>query len=435
MLKEMQSADIAEMFEEVEKKDCLIMLKMMDKEEAAEVLSYLSINKQREIVEGVFDKQLQEIINEMAFDDKLDLINEMPSNFVRKILQFTPAHERNLINHFLNYPEDSMGGIMTIEYVEVKKNFTVKDALDYIRKTGLDKETIYNCYVIDDKRKLEGVVSLRKLLFSPDDSKIEEIMDNNVVYGITSENQEEAIKKFKKYDLISLPVVDSEGRLVGIITIDDVIDAMDVEHTEDLQKFMGFTGEPEREDYLNTSVFQQFKRRAVWVVSLAALGLVSGYIIHSYESYLETLIILALYIPMLADTGGNVGSQAATIVVRALALDEISYTDYFKVLFKELRISLLLSIPVGMVAFGRILFLSSGVELPPGFTFLRVALTITIALSIQVVTSTCIGASLPLLAKKLNQDPAVMSSPALTTMVDITGLMIYFTTARLILGL
>lgn len=324
---------------------------------------------------------------------------------------------------------------MTSEYISITDYIQVSEALKRVRLEATKKETIYYLYVINEKRALIGFVSLSDLILANPDSLIKDIMQDEVIYAEVDEDQEKAARKIQKYDLIAIPVVNGNHTLVGIITHDDALDIITQEQTEDLEKIMAIGGTHEAGVYLRTPALTHFKNRAVWIISLAALGLVSGIIIHSFESTLSTMMILALYMPMVADTGGNTGSQSATVIVRALALGEVTFRDTLRVLWKELRISILLAIALGLLSWGKVMFLSQGTEIPQGFNLEIIGFAIAIALSLQVVTATLTGALLPLIASKLKLDPAVVASPALTTVVDITGLLIYFTTAKTFLGI
>jgi magnesium transporter len=324
---------------------------------------------------------------------------------------------------------------MSTDYAALSPDLTVSDAIAQLRREAPNKETIYYSYVIDANRRLLGFVSLKDLILSRPDSRVRDIMHRDFIFAHIDDDQEDAARKISKYDLIALPVVNGDNALVGVITHDDAIDIIEQEHTEDMEKLMAIAGRHEERAYLRTPALVHFKNRAYWIVGLAALGLVSGVIIHSYETTLMHLLILALYMPMLTDTGGNTGSQSAAVVVRALALGEIAPGDVLRVLFKELRISLLLAGILGVLSWGKVMFLSQGTAIPPGYSLSMIGLAIATALGLQVVSATLIGAMLPLLAARCKLDPAVVASPALTTVVDITGLVLYFTTAKFLLGL
>jgi magnesium transporter len=349
----------------------------------------------------------------------------MPANIVKKILKNTSKDKRDLINHFLKYPENSAGSIMTIEYVDLKKEMTVKEALASIKKVGVDKETINTSYVIDENRKLEGIVSLRKLIINEEDTVIKDIMQTNIISINTHMDQEEIASIIKKYDLLVVPVVDTEGRLVGIITIDDVVDIIDQENTEDFQKMAAM--QPSDEEYLKTGIFTSAKHRVIWLLVLMISATITGNIIKQYNDILQSVVILAAFIPMLMDTGGNSGSQSATLVIRGLALDEIRLKDVWKVLWKEFRVSIVVGFVLAGVNFIRIYFLER--------TDLYVAITVCVSLFVTVVTAKLVGGVLPIIAKKMKLDPAIMASPLITTIVDAVALVTYFSIATILLSL
>lgn len=432
---ELHPAEIAELISIVEPEEVWIFLESLDLSKRTEIFIHLDLDLQTEIAEIIDRKKLVELLTEMPADDRVDLFKKFPVEKQELILPALAQAEREDIRKLASYPERSAGSIMTSEYVSIPENLTVSEAINKIRLEAPQKETIYYSYIVNDKRQLLGFISLADLILANPTSLVRDIMHENIIYAQADEDQESAARKIQMYDLIALPVVGENNVLVGIITHDDALDVITQEHTEDMEKLMAIAGSHESGVYLKTSSFKHFKNRAAWIVSLAALGLVSGMIIHSFEATLTNLMILALYMPMVADTGGNTGSQSATVVVRALALREISFSDIFKVLWKELKVSILLSAILGLLSFLKVLFLSSGSEIPAGYNLSNIALVIALALSLQVITSTLIGALLPLVASKLKLDPAVVASPALTTIVDITGLLIYFSTAKLLLGI
>nr|HPL53144.1 magnesium transporter [Bacillota bacterium] len=336
-LLEMNTVDIAEILEKVEKHQLVKIFRILPKDIAAGVFSYIPVELQQHIIESITAKETKTIIEELFFDDAIDIIEEMPANLVKKILMSTDYNMRKLINQFLNYPEDSAGSIMTIEYVDLKKEMTVNQAIQHIKLTGIDKETINTCYVIDKNRKLEGVISIRKLILSNGTDLLSDIMNDDVIYIRTLDDQENAAMLFKKYDLLTMPVVDNERRLVGIITVDDIVDIIDRENTEDLQKMAAM--QPSDEEYLKTSAFALAKNRIMWLLILMISATFTGNIIRKYENILHSVVILAAFIPMLMDTGGNAGSQSSVLIIRGLALGEIELRDSFKVFWKELRVS------------------------------------------------------------------------------------------------
>ncbi len=422
---EMNVVDIAEVFEELDMDKVLVMFRLLPKEIAVDVFSYITTEQQEYLIEAIADKEIKTIVDELFLDDTVDLLEEMPANIVKKVLKNTDKNKRELINQFLKYPENSAGSIMTIEYVDLKKEMTVKEALEHIKKTGVDKETINTCYVMNQHRRLEGIVSLRKLIINNEEVVIEEIMQTNIIAINTHTDQEEIASLMKKYDLLVVPVVDNENRLVGIITIDDVVDIIDQENTEDLQKMAAM--QPSDEEYLKTNVFNLAKHRVVWLLVLMISATITGNIIKRYEDALQAVVVLTAFIPMLMDTGGNSGSQSATLVIRGLALDEIRLKDVGKVLWKEFRVSLIVGIVLSVVNFLRIYYLE-------GEEFL-IALTVGISLFLTVVLAKVVGGTLPIAAKKVNLDPAIMASPLITTIVDAVALVAYFSIASYLLGL
>jgi len=424
-LKDMNVVDIAQLLDETSQEKMLIIFRILPKDISADVFSYLSSEKQRYIIESITDKEIKNIIDELFLDDTIDFLEELPANVVKKVLKNTDENTRALINQFLKYPENSAGSIMTIEYVDLKKEMTVREALEHIKRTGIDKETIDTCYVMDKNRKLEGVISIRQLILNDDDTIIGDIMDENVIYVHTLEDQEQVADVFRKYDFNSMPVVDNENRLVGIITIDDIVDIIEQENTEDFQKMAAMA--PSEEEYLKTSVFTLAKHRIVWLLVLMISATFTGNIIEKFEKTLQSVVVLAAFIPMIMDTGGNAGSQSSTLIIRGLALGEIESKDIFKVIWKELRVSVIVGIILSAVNFARIYFLEK--------TDFYVTLAISISVFFTVVIAKIVGGVLPIAAKKLKMDPAIMASPLITTIVDALALLIYFTAATALLGL
>lgn len=428
-------AEIADFISALNPEEIREILLLLNPELRANIFSQLNEDLQLEITEKMDRRQLAQLITDMSSDDRVDLFKNLPEKTRNSLLPALAQAERDDILKLAKYKEKTVGAVMTSEYAALPAYITVKEALDKLRKEAPDKETIYYIYVIDENRKLIGFVSLKDLILAKENEKIANIMERNVISVNVNEDQEEAARKIQKYDLLAIPVIDDDNTLLGILTHDDVLDIVTQEQTEDIEKLMAISGEHKPGEYLAKSVWRHFLNRVYWIVSLAIIGLISGMIIHNFEKVLTQLIILALYMPMLADTGGNTGSQAATVVIRALALKEISPKDFFKVLFKELRIAILLSLVLGIITLTKVIFLSHDTEIPSGFTLPQIGIVIAVALSLQVIVSTLIGSVLPLIAVLLKIDPAVVASPALTTIVDITGLLIYFTTAKLLLGL
>lgn len=416
---------IAELIEKLEISDTILVFRMLPKDLAVDVFNYISNESQINIISSITSKELQYIIDELFFDDRIDLLEEMPAKVVKEILKYSNIEERKLINEFLNYPEYSAGSLMTIEYVDLKKNMTANEAIDHIKLTGVNKETIYTCYVIDEKRKLQGTISLRNLILSDSNLQVEDIMRKDVVYVNTHQDQEEVANIFKKYDLIAVPVVDMEDRLTGIITIDDIVDVMEQETTEDFQKMAAMS--PSEEEYLNTGVWKLAKNRLMWLVILMISATFTGNIIKRFEDVLQSVVLLTAFIPMLMDTGGNAGSQSATLVIRSIALGEIQGKDTLKVIWKELRVSLIVGIILSLLNFIRICFIEK--------VSFYISLTVSITLFFTVVLAKVVGAILPILAKKLKLDPAIMASPLITTVVDAASLIVYFTVAKFLLGI
>jgi magnesium transporter len=416
--------DIAALLSEIKDKELVVKIfRILPKDIAADVFSYMEHEQKLFIINSITDAEVANIINDLYIDDTVDFLEELPANMVKKILKNTDEATRAIINQFLNYPEHSAGSIMTIEYVDLKKEMTVEEALEHIRKTGVDKETINTCYVIDENRILEGIISIRKLILCDKNSIIKDIMKKDFIYVNTLDDQETVAKFFKKYDLISIPVTDNEKRLVGIITIDDIIDIIDQENTEDLQKMAAMA--PSEEEYLKTSTLQLAKNRITWLLILMISATFTGNIIRKFEDVLQSVVILAAFIPMLMDTGGNAGSQSSTLIIRGLALGEIKSKDVLKVIKKELGVSLLTGIVLAFINFLRLYFLEK--------TNLLISITVCISLFFTVVLAKVVGGILPIAAKKAKVDPAIMASPLITTIVDALALIIYFTTAKVLL--
>ncbi|WP_208074437.1 magnesium transporter [Bittarella massiliensis (ex Durand et al. 2017)] len=415
--------DIAELFEEMPENTLVLLFRLMPKETASEVFSHLDSDVQQRIVEGVTDKELATILDELFFDDTVDFIEEMPANLVKRVLKNTDPTTRRLINQVLKYPEDSAGSLMTLEFMELKKDETVAQAIVDIRRNSLEKETIETCFVTSSTRVLEGTVTLQNILTSRDDTSIQEIVDKDIFSVSTTEDQSVVADLFKKYELLSMPVVDSENRLVGIITIDDVLDVIEEENSEDIYIMGAVT--PSEDSYLKSSVFELAKHRILWLLVLMISASITGFIIRRFDEVLSSMVLLAAYIPMLMDTGGNAGSQSATMIIRGLALGEIKTRDAFRIIRKEFAISLLVGSVLAVVNLGKLLFLDR--------VSLMVAVTICISLFCTVIVAKICGGLLPILAEKCKVDPAIMASPLITTIVDAVSLTIYFVLATAIL--
>ena len=408
--------DIAEVFEEFPKEKYLIIFKLLPKDFSSEVFSYLSPEKQQEVIENITDDEIKFIVEDMYLDDTVDFIEEMPANIVDKILKNTSSDKRKLINQMLKYPENSAGSVMTVEYISFKDNYTVKQAIEYYRKVAIDKEETDICFVTDTKKKLVGIISLKTLILSKDDSYIQDEMDTNFVSVLTLDDQEEIAALFRKYDLTTMPVVDHEDRLVGVITVDDIVDVIDQENTEDIQKMAAMN--PSDEEYLKESVVSLAKHRILWLLVLMISATFTGLVIKKYEDILQSAVYLATFIPMLMDTGGNAGSQSATLVIRGIALEEIEFSDIFRVIWKELRVSILVGFILSAVNFIRIYYFTrSGLE---------TSLVVAISMFLTVIMAKVVGGVLPLVAKSLKIDPAIMASPLITTIVDTAALIIFF---------
>ncbi len=422
---EMMAADIAAVMDDLEDEDSLKMFRILPKSMAADVFANLELDGQQYIIQSLSDKEASNIIDNLMADDATDLLEEMPANVVKKILANASPETRADINHLLRYPEDSAGSIMTVEYVDLKENMTVADAIDRIRKVGLDSETINICYVLDEQRVLVGTVALRYLLIKKPDEVIGDIMNENLVSIGTMTDQEEAARIFQKYDFTAMPVVDQEDRMVGIITIDDVVDIMEEEATEDIEKMAAMV--PSDKTYFKTSVWETYKKRIPWLLFLMISATFTGAIITSYESALSNYVILTAYIPMLMDTGGNCGSQASVSIIRGISLGEIEFRDLFKAIWKEIRVAVICGATLAVVNFFKLMLID---RLVP-----QVALVICLTLIVVVLIAKVIGCTLPLLADRIHLDPAVMASPFITTIVDAISLLAYFQIATHILHL
>ncbi len=425
LLSEMQPADIAEIFEQATDKDIPVLFRILPKELAAEVFVEFDSDKQEILVNSFSDSELREVLDELFMDDAADIVEEMPATVAKRILKNTDANTRRQINQLLAYPEDSAGSIMTTEYIDLKRTMTVDEAFDRIRKIGFDTETIYTCYVIGSRRKLFGTVSLRDLLLSGKDEIIGDIMDENVVSAHTLDDKEEVAAMFERYDMLALPVVDSEGRLVGIVTVDDAIDVIQEEASEDIELMAAIL--PSEKTYLKTGVFETFKSRIPWLLFLMISATFTGAIISSFEARLAQCIALVAFIPMLMGTGGNAGSQTSVSVIRALSLGDIEFKDIMRVIWKELRVAVIIGVVLGVINFIK-LYLVDFLWLhtfDTGAELVEMA-TICLTLIFVIIVAKMLGAALPIVAKKIGLDPAVMASPLVTTILDAVSLLIYF---------
>ncbi|MDR1617161.1 MAG: magnesium transporter [Syntrophomonadaceae bacterium] len=415
--------DIAEMLEDMSQEEVVLLFRILPKDQAAEVFSYLSSNRRKYVVLAIHGSLLNHIFDELFFDDKIDFLEEMPSNVVKSLLASSLPEDRNLINQFLNYPDNSAGSLMTIEYVDLKKNMTAKQAMDRIKKIGLDKETIYTCYVLDDTRRLEGIISLKVLVLAQDEQIIGDIMDTNVILAEAYDDQEEVAEQFMKYDLIAIPVVDGEKRLIGIITIDDIMDVIEQENTEDFQKMAAIS--PSDEKYLETGVFTMAKNRIIWLLVLMISATVTGSIITHFEALLSSAVVLAAFIPMLMNSGGNAGSQSATMVIRGMALGEIELSNFTSIIWKELRIGFLAGFILAAVNYIRLSLLDN--------TDNSIIITVSVTLILAVISAKILGGMLPMAAKIFKLDPAIMAGPLISTILDALTLIIYFGIANVLL--
>lgn len=422
---ELNDADIAAAMEEMEEKDLLKMFRILPKSMAADVFSYLEVESQQFIITSLSERDAADIIDNLMSDDAADLLEEMPANVVKKLLAGASPDTRRDINHLLRYPEDSAGSIMTVEFMDFKEDYTVADAIAKIRKTGMDSETINICYVLDRKRTLVGTVALRYLLLSESDAIIGEMMHENVISLHTLMDQEEVARQFKKYDFTSMPVVDNENRLVGIITVDDVVDIMEEETTEDIEKMAAIV--PSDKPYMKTSVIETWKKRMPWLLLLMISATFTGRIITSFEGALSAYVVLTAYIPMLMDTGGNAGGQASVTIIRSISLNDIEFADLPKVIWKEFRVGIICGITLAAANFCKLLLLDR--------VSMLVAAVVCLTLLVTLIAAKFIGCVLPMLAKKIGFDPAVMASPFITTIVDAVSLITYFQIATVLLGL
>ncbi len=423
VLNTMAPADIAILLDEIPRERMPLLFRLLSKELAAETFVEMDTDLQELLIKGFSDSELKEVVDELYVDDAVDIVEEMPANVVRRILAQADPDMRKMINEILKYPDDSAGSLMTTEYVSFRPDLKVSEAILHLRRTGVDKETIYTCYVTERDRKLSGIVTVRRLLMADDEAEVRDIMEENVLSVNTLDDREDVANQFAKYGLLALPVVDNEKRLVGIVTIDDAIEVIREEATEDIEKMAAIT--PSDKPYLKTSAFELFKARIPWLMLLMLSSAFTSLIITRFESALAATGILAAYIPMLMGTGGNSGSQSSVAVIRSLSLDEVDFSDIFRVQWKEIRVSVLCGIALAVVNFIKLILLDR--------VGLSVSLVVSIALAVTVFCAKFVGCSLPILSKKLKFDPAVMASPLITTIVDSLSLLIYFYIASILL--
>lgn len=423
-LEDMNSADFPALFEELDEEKVIVVYRLLSKEKASEVFAELDSDVQEKLISSLTDKELRSIMDQLFMDDAADLIEEMPAYVVKRILKNIKPENRKIINELLNYPEDSAGSMMTVEFVDLKENMTVNEAFDRIKKIGLKKETVYHSYVIDSKRKLKGFVDIKDLLVSERTELIKDIMDINVITATTMTDKEEVAKMFDKYSLVAMPVVDKEDRLVGIVTVDDAIDVLQEEVAEDFEKMAAI--QPQEDSYFKTSVFTHARSRILWLLFLMLSSIVTGTIITNYEQAFSAVPLLVAFIPMIMGTGGNCGSQSSTLIIRGLAMDEISMKDFFKAWWKEIRVALLV---------GTILALVNGLRIVIQYQDLQLSIVVGFTLIITVILSKSLGCILPMLAKKLKLDPAIMAAPLITTIVDTCSVLVFFNVAVMIMGI
>ena len=419
----MNEVDIASLLSTLSDKELALAFRLIPKDKAAEVFSNMDTSMQTYLVTMFTEKELKELLDDLYMDDTVDMLEELPANLVKRILATVSASDRSMINQLLNYPEDSAGSIMTTEYVDLREEMTVGQAMAHIKKTGIHKETIYTCY-ITERRKLVGIVSAKDLMTTDDDVPIKDLMETEIISVYTHSDQEQVAQLFTKYDLLALPVIDQDGRMVGIVTFDDAMDVIVDEATEDITKMAAIN--PSEKTYFETSVLQHAKNRIPWLLILMFTSIITGTIITRYENAFAAIPLLVSFIPMLMDTGGNCGSQSATLIIRGIALDEIRFTDLFKVMFKEFRISLIV---------GAFLAVANGVRIFIQYHNPGLAVVIACSLMGTVIMAKLVGCTLPLLAKKVNLDPAIMASPLITTLVDTFSILIYFNIATVLFRL
>lgn len=434
LLSEMNPADIAQIFEDIPEREQPVIFRILPKEIASEVFVEMDPEMQEFLIGAFSDKELREVVDELFMDDTVDLIDEMPATVAKRILMQTDAKTRRMINQLLAYPDDSAGSIMTTEYIDLKRNMTVEMAFDRIRKIGVNTETIYTCYVTDQSRRLVGIVSVKDLLLNEKEKKIGDIMDENIIFANTLDDKEEVAGLFEKYDFLAIPVVDKENRLVGIVTVDDAIDVIQEEATEDIEKMAAIL--PSDKSYFRTGVFETFKSRIPWLMLLMISATFTGAIISGFERKLDLFPALIAFIPMLMDTGGNSGSQSSVTIIRAISLGDVEFSDFFRVIWKEIRVAFCCSVALAAVNFVKLLSVDyyllhtfdAGRQIP------EIAV-VCLALFCTIVVAKLVGCSLPILAKKIGFDPAVMASPFITTIVDAISLIIYFRIAVVVLGI
>ena len=417
-------ADIAEIFSESDEEDLLILFRLLPKDTAAECFVEMDTDVQQSLIEALSDKELTEIVDDLFLDDAVDIIEEMPANMVKRILENTSPETRARINQLLKYPKDSAGSIMTVEFVELRAKMTVAEAFERIRATGLDKETVYTCYVTDDRRTLIGIVTVKDMLLAGNDAVVGDIMTTTIISVTTTTDKEETAKTLAKYDFMALPVVDNEDRLVGIVTVDDAIDVIKEEDTEDIELMAAIL--PSDKPYLKTSVFEIWKKRIPWLLLLMVSATFTGAILRNFENALAAVPVLIAFIPMIMDTGGNAGGQASATIIRGLSLGDIEMRDILRIIWKEVRVALMCGAALAVVNFGKIMLFHEAQTW-------QQAAVVCATLALAIVIAKIVGCSLPILAKRIGFDPAVMASPFITTIVDALALLVYFGIAKTVL--
>ena len=430
LLESVNSADFPSLFEELDDEDMVVIFRLLPKDKASDVFVELDPDLQEKLINNFTDKELKVVVDDLFMDDTVDLIEEMPSSVVKRILKNIKASDRKIINELLKFPEDSAGSIMTTEMVELKENMTVDKAFQIIKDTGIDKETIYICYVVDNSRKLIGTVAIKDLLISERDVLIKDILEDNVISVLTTEDQETVAKMFDKYNFMAMPVVDTENRLVGIVTIDDAIDVMQDENTEDFEKMAAMT--PTEDTYFKTSVFKHAKNRIVWLLFLMLSSTFTGLLLEKFQAAIAAVPLLVAFIPTIMDTGGNCGSQSSTLIIRGLALDEIKLTDIFKAIWKEIRVSFMIGLVLAIVTGLRIFLQYDGIHNDQS---IKIAFIVGVTLMATAMIAEIMGCVLPMLAKRLKLDPAIMASPLITTVVDLCSMLVFFSIATAVMGL
>lgn len=431
ILKKMPVVEVVEILKDLDHPDLIEVLGHFDTEEQGYIVSDFDPEMQVALYEHLGPRRFSTIFTQMASDIRADFYQELDREDQLRLLPYLDKKTRENVVKLSSYDPDTAGGIMSTDFATILGDMSAAEAIEKVRRDAPSKKMIYYVYVVDNDMMLHGFTTLKDLIMADPETSIWNIVHKDFTWVEVDEDQETVAQRIEKYDLLALPVINKYGQLAGIVRHDEAIDVIQAEQTEDMEKFMGIVPDLESLDYPETSVLSHFKRRVTWVASLAVIGTISGMIIHSYEEAMSALIVLALYMPMVADTGGNVGSQAATVVIRAMALGQVTIHNWFRILFKEARIAILVSLVLGVIAYGKVLFLSWNTQLPPDYSLFYVAFGISLALCIQVISATLIGAGLPLVVKRFGGDPAVAASPAITTFVDITGLLIYFSVATM----